>query len=71
MSISFEVVDGVFGVPAEGVKVTLWRWVDAEWREEAGGRTDNTGRLTDLVPVRCRSRYRLTLASTTTSRRWG
>ncbi|HLU45108.1 MAG TPA: hydroxyisourate hydrolase [Natronosporangium sp.] len=57
MSITADVVDCVFGRPAEGVHVTVQREVDGQWQEYATGRSGATGRV-GFPPAPERGRYR-------------
>jgi 5-hydroxyisourate hydrolase len=59
-SFSLEIIDGVSGGPAEGIRVTVWRSVDAVWSEMVTSRTDTAGRLVDRNPLP-RGRYRVAL----------
>ncbi|HXE72030.1 MAG TPA: hydroxyisourate hydrolase [Candidatus Nitrosotenuis sp.] len=49
-SISTHVLDTSRGRPAAGIEVTLDRQVPGGWQELARGRTDQDGRIQDLLP---------------------
>lgn len=59
MSVSVEIIDGVAGCPAEGIRASVLREVDASWRHAGAGHADGSGGVRQLPALAGRGRYRL------------
>lgn len=59
MSVHIKVVDSMFGRPAAGVPVRLWRESDGTWLEASSVRTDEVTGDAELTSHAQRSRYRI------------
>lgn len=59
MPISTHVLDTTRGAPAAGVRVTLERYDDGEWKATGQGVTNSDGRVKDLASEVRKGRYRL------------